>query len=279
MNPKYTPWRKSRGEIPGIRGMPMLQRFGIPLLFEPGTSWEYGCGMDWAGILVSRLNNLSLEAYMQKHIWDPLDIQNITFHPDKKPEVLKSLVKISVRGGIENPMLNLPTDTGKKVEWTDELLYDLPTTDECGGQGLYGSPVSYMKIMQSILSDDGKLLQSETINEMCRPQLGPSPRKAYEEFIGAPYSKDMFASHKAGTKASWGLGSMLILQDEETGRKSGTLSWSGLPNLLWTIDRATGLNLMYASNLVPFGDFPSARMQVLFETEMYKRFAEASHKL
>lgn len=24
-----------------------------PLLFQPGTSWEYGAGLDWAGRLVS----------------------------------------------------------------------------------------------------------------------------------------------------------------------------------------------------------------------------------
>jgi CubicO group peptidase (beta-lactamase class C family) len=275
LNPKYFTWRKSRGEVPGTRDMPMLERFGVPLLFEPGTSWEYGCGLDWTGILVSRLNNLSLEAYMQKHIWDPLGIQNITFHPDKKPDVLNNLVKMTVRGGIKNPMISIPIDNGEKVEWTDTLLYDIPTVDECGGQGSYGSPVSYMKILQSILSDDGKLLKSKTIDEMFTPQLGAGARKGFENFLELPYYKDAFASHKVGTKVNWGLGGMMVMQDEHTGRKRGTMSWSGLPNLLWSIDRAAGLNLMYASNVLPFGDFPSARMQVLFETEMYRRFAKA----
>ena len=258
--------------------MPMLQRFGLPLLFEPGTSWEYGCGIDWAGVLVSRLNNLSLEASMQKYIWEPLGISNITFHPHERPDVLQNLATLTARGGIEDPMGNFPSHTGKKVEWLEERLWDLPTADECGGQGLCGSPVSYLKMMQSILDDDGKLLRSETIEEMFKPQLGPGSRQAYEKSFEEEVYKDSFASHKEGTKASWGLGGMIVLQDEATGRKSGTLSWSGLPNLLWTIDRAAGLNLMYASNVVPFGDFPSAKMQVLFETEMYKRLAEASHQ-
>lgn len=27
-----------------------------PLRFDPGTKWIYGLGIDWAGILVMRLN-------------------------------------------------------------------------------------------------------------------------------------------------------------------------------------------------------------------------------
>jgi len=69
----------------------------------------------------------------------------------------------------------------------------------------------------------------------------------------------------------WGLAGMLVDSDEATGRKKGTMNWSGLPNLLWTIDRAAGLATFYASNIVPFGDPPSHRMQQLFETEMYSR--------
>jgi hypothetical protein len=42
---------------------------------------------------------------------------------------------------------------------------------------------------------------------------------------------------------------------------------------LWTIDRASGLSLFYASNIMPYGDFKSHEFQQLFEKEMYKRYA------
>ncbi|KAG0645149.1 Lovastatin hydrolase [Hyphodiscus hymeniophilus] len=269
MNPLLIKWRESRGKEAGQKGDPILKRITIPLLFEPGTSWEYGYGIDWAGVLVMRLNKMSLEAYMQKYLWDPLSIRNITFHQELKLEVRKNLVKMSTRG--KQGMRGLATPTEEKVEWTDELLYEDPWVDEFGGAGGIGSGVEYMKILHSICADDGKLLMSETIDEMFTPQLGDDARRALA--VGSVFLDEngMFSSHEPGTERDYGLGGALILSDKRTGLRAGTLSWSGLPNLLWTIDRESGICLMYASNLVPFGDQKSHEMQQLFEREMYAR--------
>jgi CubicO group peptidase (beta-lactamase class C family) len=37
----------------------------MPLVNEPGAKFEYGIGMDWAGILVERITGLSLGDYCQ----------------------------------------------------------------------------------------------------------------------------------------------------------------------------------------------------------------------
>lgn len=267
--PALVRWRKFRNE-PFTRGQPILHRITTPLLFEPGSSHQYSTSLDWAGILISRLTHMSLEEYMQKNIWDPLDIKKMTFHQEKKPDVEKNLVKMSARG----PMMSAPSREQKKVEWTDELLYDVPNEWEYGGGGCVGSAVDYMKILNSIGGNDGKLLKSETIDRMFKPQLSQKAVKAYEQFQ-AQY-KDAFSSHKDDIKIDHGLGGMLVMDDEDTGRKKGTMSWSGLPNLLWTIDREAGLNLFYASNVVPFGDFKSGEFQRVFEKEMYSRYAKFS---
>lgn len=102
--------------------MLMLDKISVPLLFEPRTSWEYGYGLDWVGVLIMRLNKMSLENYMQKNLWDPLGIKNVTFHQEKKPNVKKNLVKVSHRAG--NPIFGLPIENDEKVEWIDELVFD-----------------------------------------------------------------------------------------------------------------------------------------------------------
>ena len=68
-----------------------------------------------------------------------------------------------------------------------------------------------------------------------------------------------------GTKVSCGLGGLLFLEDYETGKRRGTLTWSGLPNLLWTIDREAGLCAMFPGNVVPLGYFESGDIQAKFE--------------
>jgi CubicO group peptidase (beta-lactamase class C family) len=92
----------------------MLEKISKPLLFEPGTSWEYGYSLDWVGVLVMRLSKMSLENYMQKNLRDPLGIQDTTFHQEKKPHVKKNLVKMTRRGG--NPTFGLPIQNEEKVE-------------------------------------------------------------------------------------------------------------------------------------------------------------------
>lgn len=54
-----------------------------PLATEPGTAWEYGTSLDWAGQLVERLSGQSLDEYFKNNIFDPLGIKNISFFLSK----------------------------------------------------------------------------------------------------------------------------------------------------------------------------------------------------
>lgn len=94
----------------------LMHDIEMPLLFEPGTSWEYGVSymsislpnnslpfavhttfccaynfllsaallqvnIDWAGVMVERVTNMSLNDYMKQHIFAPLGIKNISMFP------------------------------------------------------------------------------------------------------------------------------------------------------------------------------------------------------
>ncbi|APA11716.1 hypothetical protein SS1G_05195 [Sclerotinia sclerotiorum 1980 UF-70] len=258
----------------------MLKTITVPLLFEPGTSWVYGYGLDWVSVLVRRLNNgQSLEDYFQAHIFGPLNIKDITFRRDLNPHVQEKLVKMTVRKGltISNPLLGLSDDgdQGGEVEWTDSVPYDIGEHECFGGHGLVGSATSYLKILTSILRDDEVLLKKSTTAEMFKPQLSANAVDAMcSSLVCAFHSQGFFSSHPFGRKLNWGLGGLLIEEDIEGGKKNGTLCWSGLPNLLWSIDRKEGLACLYAGNVLPFGDPKSYTMQQIFEAEMYKRFGE-----
>jgi methyl acetate hydrolase len=54
----------------------------VPLLFDPGTQWEYGIGIDLAGRIVETVSGLDLEAYFQRHIFEPLGMTASSFRPD-----------------------------------------------------------------------------------------------------------------------------------------------------------------------------------------------------
>ena len=48
---------------------PLTEALKFPLVFEPGASWEYSVGIDWAGFMVERVSGMDLETYMKKNIW------------------------------------------------------------------------------------------------------------------------------------------------------------------------------------------------------------------
>jgi methyl acetate hydrolase len=73
----YTMWDKDLRDYQAKRGANTGQD---PLLFEPGTRWEYGTSIDQLGKLVEAISGLTLEDYFQKNILQPLDMYDTSFN-------------------------------------------------------------------------------------------------------------------------------------------------------------------------------------------------------
>lgn len=50
---------------------------------QPGTKFQYGTSVDWAGVIVERLSCMSLEKYFRTFILEKVGIRDITFFPDQ----------------------------------------------------------------------------------------------------------------------------------------------------------------------------------------------------
>src|SRR5215471_16710648 len=56
-----------------------------PLMFDPGTQWEYGINTDWLGKLVEKVSGQNLEDYFRQHIFEPLGMKDTFFNvPEEK---------------------------------------------------------------------------------------------------------------------------------------------------------------------------------------------------
>jgi CubicO group peptidase (beta-lactamase class C family) len=170
---------------------------------------------------VERLNGgIRLGEYMEKHIWGPLDMTSTTFNMESKPGLKAHKVDMTLRVPT-GQLIHLPTP-----------VYPSPAQDDCGGVGGYSTAPDYMKLLTSLLRDDGKLLKSSTIEEMLRPQL-PNP-KYLEQVLQIPELHSVLASNfPKGLKVNHGLGGMLNMEPLPTGRSAGAMQWGGMPNLFW----------------------------------------------
>lgn len=222
--PKLQKYQRATRRRPG--GKTLLARFSLPLLFEPGASWCYGPSIDWAGRLVERLTGMDLEAYFHKHILGPVGARDVTFWPDKRPDLTARKTGVAWREGA-------PAERGKVVPYKGSLLNDGVT--EClGGQGCSGSMTAFVKVLRSLLADDGKLLGKDMSGRMFEPQLGEAPRRWLNGLRAMPEVWAQFPGHyPPGIELDWGLAGMITCAKDEGWRGKGTMMWSGLPNLFW----------------------------------------------
>jgi hypothetical protein len=76
-----------------------------------------------------------------------------------------------------------------------------------------------------------------------------------------------------GVKPNQGLGGLLLMEDVKRDvyfKPKGTLSWTGLPNLLWSVNRERGLALMVAMQKLPWADRKSFDLVARFETAVWR---------
>ena len=108
-----------------------------PLLYEPGTAWDYGFGIDILGIIQEKIAGRPLGAVMQERIWNKVGMPDTTFDLAEKD-----------RPRLAQP---LPVDpiSGKpqKVDiLTKKVKFD------CGGSCAYSTAGDYIRFGQMLLN-------------------------------------------------------------------------------------------------------------------------------
>ena len=296
-DPKLMEWRASQNQKID-QGQTIPERYSFPLLYEPGTAWMYSVGVDWAGLMVERVNDgIALGDYMEANIWKPLGINDMTFHLEKREDLRVRLADMHNRD---------PLESNGKAVYIGSKSWDDPIERDFGGIGLYSSAPDYLKVLQSLLADDGKLLKSASIEEMFRPQLTDESRKALNELLEDPEANASIGDLPLGVKKDYGIGGLLLMEDLPNSQRKGTMLVGGLPNLFWVsnrqiplvqgcdinsicgyadtkslkwIDRSSDLCGFYASQILPVGDLQSRELKTVFQKEMYGRRAQSNAQL
>ena len=74
----------------------------LPLLFDPGTGWEYGIGLDLVGKVIEQVTGQDLENYFRRHILDPLGMHDTSFL--LRNDMARRLVGTHMRGPDGKPI-------------------------------------------------------------------------------------------------------------------------------------------------------------------------------
>lgn len=80
-----TPVHKPQPASSGFTGTNMttaefIEKLGAaPLLYQPGTTWEYGLSVDVLGAVVEQMSGKSLGGFLQERLWGPLGMTDTSF--------------------------------------------------------------------------------------------------------------------------------------------------------------------------------------------------------
>lgn len=228
-----------------------------PLLFDPGTKWEYGTNIDWVGQVVEGIRGKRLGEVMRERVFDPLGMDEIAF---TRSDAMKSrTATIHARGA-----------DGSLTPMDDFALPDNPEVD-MGGHGLYGTVPEYMKFIRMWLNDgngpNGRVLKPETVEWAVQGALVPPQKVTMLPGVIPSLSND--AEFFPGVGKDWSYTFMVNTEEAPTGRPAGAIGWAGLANSFYWIDRAAGVGGYWATQILPFGDPTSFGGFLDFETAVY----------
>jgi len=238
--------------IPGILSC-MNAALTTPLVADPGTQWEYGIGIDWAGKAVEAASNQKIGVYMRENLFVPLGMKDTAFKIGA--EQRKRLAKIHAR--TPDGLVSTDTEIPQEPEF------------EMGGGGLYSTAGDYLKFARAILGggavDGARVLKSETVEIMsknaigdlkCRPMKTAMPPVSNDvDFIGG---------------MSWGLTFLINPEPMPTGRSARSLAWAGVANSYYWIDPVRKVTGVYATQLLPFFDNKAVATFEAFEKAVYR---------
>lgn len=151
-----------------------------PLLYQPGTRWEYSLSTDVLGRVVEIVAGKPLGEVLAERVYRPLKMTDTTF-----------LVPADKRARIAQPLATHP-DTGAEYKLADPTV---PRKFDCGGGCAVSTAGDYARFAQMLLNrgvlDGARVLAPKTVELMTADHLGPIAR-------GPNYF--------AGPGYTWGLG-------------------------------------------------------------------------
>lgn len=233
---------------------PDLNRYNTqppPLMTDPGTRWEYGTNLDCVGRIIEVISGMSLEAYFQKNILQPLGMSDTSYilTPQTFARKVATCRRQPDGALLEDPYLLPPTPTSFN-----------------GGGGLLSTTADYVKFMQMILNRGAGVLRPHSVALMSANQIGTLD--AGKMKTARPENSSDVDFHP-GAADRFTFGFLLNQKAHAKGRSAGSLAWAGIQNTFYWIDPKRSLCAVIMMQFYPFCDREAMGLLREFEQAVY----------
>jgi methyl acetate hydrolase len=211
-----------------------------PLVSDPGTRWEYGINTDWLGRLVERVSGQSLEVYVREKIFNPLGMSDSYFTVPKEKQ---SRIAPMFQRNADGSLAEQPPPPVVSSEF------------HSGGAGLFSTAPDYMKFVRAVMAGGQlggqRILSADSVGLMGKNQIGDLALRSMASQIPQLF---VAGGQMPGSLDKFGLGFALNTKPTSAGRSANTLSWAGIYNTFFWIDRDKQVAAVFMTQVLPFLD-------------------------
>jgi methyl acetate hydrolase len=226
-----------------------------PLVFDAGARWEYGINTDWMGRLVERVSGQSLDAYFRQRILDPLGMSDTYFNV---PREKQSRMLAAFQRNPDGTLAQQPAAPPATVEFFS------------GGGGLFSTASDYMKFVRALMAGGAlsgkRILSAQSVATMGSNQIGALPLRQLTSVIPALAAN---SAAMPGALDKFGLGFALNTAPVAGGRGANTMSWAGIYNTFFWIDREKQVCAVLMTQMLPFLDEGPRNLVEDFDRAVY----------
>ncbi|HUD69059.1 MAG TPA: serine hydrolase domain-containing protein [Acidimicrobiales bacterium] len=217
----------------------------MPLVFDPGTAWNYSVATDVVGRLIEVWGEMPLDEFFATRIFEPLGMTDTGFFCPESS--LDRLAELYVNGGGE----------AYRAGGAMSVAATRPPAMLSGGGGLVSTAHDYHRFATMLLQGgalgDVRLVAPSTIALMSTNFL---PGGADLEAL----AQDSF-SEVSMSGVGFGLGLSCVI-DQARNRmptSEGTVSWGGAASTTFWVDQAEDLTVVFFTQLLPSSTYPIRR--------------------
>ena len=169
----------------------------MPLMYQPGTTWEYSRSTDVLGHVIERVSGQTLDVYLQQRILGPLGMKDTAFYvePAKQSRIAEAFAKDPDSGTPQNLI---------QVRENPKYL--------SGGGGMVSTAADYVRFCQMLLNGGElggvRIVSRKTVEYMTTDHLGairgPGPGYGFGLGVAVRYTSGQATTNGSGGDYNWG---------------------------------------------------------------------------